>query len=212
MRRITGFILAGGRSQRMGRDKAQVPWQDRTLLTRAIIEMKAASTTVCIVGGGGSNKVAGTVVLPDISPGAGPMGGLYTALHHSETDWNLVLAVDLPLVNADFLRFLITQLQENNLAIVPETGGHLQPLCGAYRRGFLPKIQQALKENRRSIHRLLEESNPGIIRVVSEQELSAAGYRPELLFNVNTPVDLERARALAKELDGNERTSSSGAR
>src|SRR5690348_14599122 len=91
---MSGFVLAGGRSRRMGRDKALLEWRGGTLLQH----MTGLLATVC-----NPVLVVGRDELPDLVPGLGPVGGIVTALKHTVTRFNLVVAVDLPFLTSDFL-------------------------------------------------------------------------------------------------------------
>lgn len=202
---ITGFIVAGGQSRRMGTDKAQLAWESGTFLTHAVSTMGQITSSVVLVGG--SKALAPNLtVLPDHFPGCGPIAGIHSALSHSKTDWNLILAVDMPLVTPALLSFIAEPCNDSSaLAILPETSGRLQPLCAAYRRTLLNEIEKAIDSGELSIHRLLERlstgimgKNDGSIRVLSEGELMAHGFFPEVLMNVNTPEDLDRARQVAQ--------------
>jgi len=192
---ITGFILAGGRSRRMGRDKAQIPWGSGTLLSHACRQMKRVFAKTYIVGG--AQSVGGCAVLSDNFLSRGPLAGIHSALKHSRTDWNLVLAVDLPLVNSALLEFIAKSCDEVNDAVAVRVGGHFQPLCAAYQRRLLPEVESRLRASELSIHRLLEAAST---RIMEERELISAGFRGEMLWNVNTPEDLERATELAGTL------------
>lgn len=195
--KITGFVLAGGQSRRMGQDKAQIPWDHVTLLSHAYKRLKQVASTVFVVGNPGKAN-AEVAVLPDIFPSQGPLAGLHSALHHTRTDWNLILAVDLPLVPVALLRFLVGFREAIPvIAVAPRVGGRIQPLCAAYHRSLIRDIDQRLQEGNVSIHHLLENVNS---RIIEEQELLAAGFSGEMLLNVNTPEDLEQARNLAKTL------------
>ena len=202
---ITGFILAGGQSRRMGTDKAQLPWGSGTLLTHAIETLDQIASSVVLVGG--SNAVVPEVtLLLDHFSDRGPIAGIHAALSDSKTEWNLVLAVDMPLVTPALLSFIAESCGASSaLAIVPETSSRLQPLCAAYRRTLVNEIEKTINAGELSIHRLLERLSTGImekteggIRVFSESELIERGFCPEMLMNVNTPEDFDRARHVAQ--------------
>lgn len=194
---ITGFVLAGGQSRRMGQDKAQIPWNDGTLLSHAYARLQQVASTVFVVGNLQESD-AQFSVLPDIFSGLGPLAGLHSALQHTRTDWNLILAVDLPLATVGLLKFLIGFCEATQvLAVVPRVGGRIQPLCTAYHRNLIHDVEPRLQAGNASVHHLLESVKS---RIIEEQELLAAGFSSEMLLNVNTPEDLERARNLAKTL------------
>jgi molybdenum cofactor guanylyltransferase len=203
---ITGFILAGGHSRRMGTDKAQLAWSSGTFLSHAIKVLGTVVSRVVLVGG--SQPPGPPVsILPDQFPGRGPLAGVLTALNDSKTDWNFILAVDMPLVTPALLTFIVEEQSKSSaIAVVPETAGNLQPLCATYHRVLLPEIRKAIDADELSIRRLLERLSTGImgtadLRVLRESELIAHGFNPQLLMNVNTPEDLHRARRLALSFD-----------
>ncbi|PYY20457.1 MAG: hypothetical protein DMG60_00135 [Acidobacteria bacterium] len=196
---LTGFVLAGGVSRRMGRDKAQIPWRGGTLLTHAIEQVEGVAPKVFVVGSLGANKLPVPVLADNLS-GVGPLAGIQTALSNSSTDWNLVIAVDLPLVMAEVLNWIAGfRTRATQVAIAPRVNSRLQPLCAVYHRGLLPEIDEALARQQSSIHRLLERLST---RIIEEDELIANGFAPETFLNVNTPEDLECARAIAKTMYG----------
>lgn len=208
-REFTGFVLAGGQSRRMGRDKTQIPWSSGTLLTRAVGALKEIASEVLIVGTVKSASAA-VVAIADLFPERGPMAGIHAALKHTNTDWNLILAVDLPLVSPELLGFIAGRCPNaSGLAVVPKVSGRLQPLCAAYHRDLVAEIERAIATDDLSIHRLLERLSTGImgtsgdIRIIEDEELVAQGFNTEVLINVNTPEDLERARETFKHMHGN---------
>ena len=144
-----GFLLAGGKSSRMGADKAFLDFGGQTLLDRALAVMGAVCGKVTIVGDPASlrnmesSKSAAAKyfdrVVADIFPGCGPLAGIHAALVHSPAELNLMLAVDMPFVSGELLAFLFAAAEdEDNHAIVtvPRTSKGLQPLCAVYRREF----------------------------------------------------------------------------
>jgi len=196
---LTGFVLAGGASTRMGHDKSRISWSSGTLLTHAIERMRRVSNDVFVVGSSDAINLP-VQVLSDKISGVGPLAGVHSALSHSTTEWNLVLAVDLPLITPEMLIWLTdVQADPSQIAIVPRAKSRLQPLCAVYRRDVLPEIEGALTLKESSIHRLLERLST---RIIEEEQLIAAGFSPEMFLNVNTPEDLDRARAIAKAMHG----------
>lgn len=208
-REFTGFVLAGGQSRRMGRDKAQIPWGSGTLLTHAVGVLQEIASEVLVVGTVKSVDAA-VVAIADVFPEHGPMAGIHAALEHSNTEWNLILAVDLPLVPPELLGFIAGRCPNaSGLAVVPKVSGRLQPLCAAYHRGLLMEIERAIGNDDLSIHRLLERLSTGIMEtsgdiwIIEDEELITQGFDTEVLINVNTAEDLERARGIAKRMHGN---------
>jgi molybdopterin-guanine dinucleotide biosynthesis protein A len=196
-----GFVLAGGKSSRMGTDKAFVQFRGRTLLERALSVMGAVCGRVAIVGDPAKFAEFGLArngpaqdgpakcesVVADIFPGCGPLGGIHAALAHSSAELNLMLAVDMPFVSEALLEFLFAAAESTGAMItVPRSGRGLQPLCAVYRRGFSPAAEEALRAGRYKI----EGAFAGVaMRVIEEVELAAGGFSERSFFNVNTPQD-----------------------
>jgi len=178
------FILAGGKSSRMGTDKAFVMLNGRTLLRHALDLVSAVTANVSIVGAPSKFQEFAPVV-EDIFPGCGPIAGIHAALQSSASDLNLILAVDVPLVPADLLRYLLAQAQSHSdaIAIVPRTGLGWQPLCAVYRREFSPAAEAALRAGNYKIDALFSKIK---VLAVEEGELAVRGFSPGAFRNLNT--------------------------
>ena len=119
---VAAFILAGGKSTRMGTDKAFVMLDGRTLLARALEVARAVTSDVRIVGDAGKFAAFAPVV-EDIFRGCGPLGGIHAALRASAAELNLMLAVDVPFVSAGLLEFLIARARGSAAIVtVPRVG------------------------------------------------------------------------------------------
>jgi molybdopterin-guanine dinucleotide biosynthesis protein A len=191
----TVFILAGGKSTRMGTDKAFVEYEGRTLLARALDLARSVASDVWIVGS--KEKFAAFApVVEDVFCDCGPLGGIHAALLGSSTDLNLMLAVDMPFVSRAFLQYLITQARSapDAAVIVPRSDGRRQPLCAIYRREFAAVAERALRTRQNRIDRLFDEVRT---RVIEQEELEGAGFSPSLFRNLNTPEELEAERRRA---------------
>ena len=193
-----GFVIAAGKSSRMGVDKAFLEFGGQTLLDRALVVMGGVCDRVAIVGDPAKfAKYASTKqespkyksVVADIFSGCGPLAGIHAALVHSPAELNLMLAVDMPFVSKELLGFIFTAAaDEDNHAIitVPRTSHGFQPLCAVYRRDFSTIAEQALRAGKYKI----DAAFSGVsVRVIEEAELAAAGFTEHSFFNVNTPQD-----------------------
>jgi molybdopterin-guanine dinucleotide biosynthesis protein A len=188
---VTAFILAGGKSSRMGSDKAFLRLGDETLLSRALKLARSVAAEVRIVGDAKTFGDFGRVV-EDLYRDRGPLGGIHGALSTSATELNLILAVDLPFLVPEFLRYLILRARESRaLVTVARAGGGLQPLCAVYRSGFAEVAAQSLREEKNKIDLLFTRVETCVIE---EDELVRAGFSSEMFRNLNTPAELEKAR------------------
>ena len=186
-----GFVLAGGKSSRMGVDKAFVNFVGQTLLERALSLSGGVCDRVAIVGDPARFQEYGSVedgrLVADVFPGCGPLAGIHAALVSSTAELNLMLAVDMPFVSKELLAFLfVTAEKSEAMVTVPRVGKGLQPLCAVYRRDFRVAAEKALRAGRYKID-MAFSSVP--VRVIAEDELAAAGFFEQNFFNVNTPQD-----------------------
>jgi len=184
----TAFILAGGRSSRMGSDKALLSFGGKTLLERALQTVGTVVTKTYIVGPQDRYAPFGNVI-EDIYAGCGPLAGIHVGLGASTTDLNLMLSVDMPLMSARFLAWLLGYAREaREMIVVPVALGGPQPLCAVYRRGVLPWAESALATGRYKIGHLF--SLVPTCRV-SEPTIVAAGFSPEIFRNINTSAEYD---------------------
>jgi molybdopterin-guanine dinucleotide biosynthesis protein A len=190
---VSAFVLAGGKSSRMGSDKAFLRLGEETLLERALKMAGAVAGGVRIVGD--ARRFAGFgQVVEDIYRDRGPLGGIHAALSSSTAQLNLMLAVDLPFVEWRFLQFLLLRAQESDgLVTVPRTDSGLQPLCAVYRRGFAEIAEQSLREGKNKIDSLFTRVKT---RVIEADELADAGFPVGMFRNLNTPEEFSTAKSL----------------
>jgi len=154
---VEAFVLAGGKSLRIGQDKAFLPWEGQTLLERALEATQAVASRTRIVGAKAKFEAYGSVV-EDVFVDRGPLGAIHAALSATDREFNLVLAVDLPFATAALLAYLIGRAHETPcLATVPRLGGGWEPLCAVYRREFAKVAEPALKRGQNAIYPLLED-------------------------------------------------------
>jgi molybdopterin-guanine dinucleotide biosynthesis protein A len=188
---VAAFILAGGKSTRMGTDKAFVMLDGRTLLERALEVARAVTSDVRIVGDAATFAAFGPVV-EDVFRGCGPLGGIHAALRASSAEVNLMLAVDVPFVSPALLQYLIERARgERDAAVtVARAGGGWQPLCAVYRRKFFDEAEPALRAGRYKIDALFGATQ---VQRISEDELESAGFSATMFRNLNTPAELAEA-------------------
>jgi len=196
VRDLTAFILAGGRSSRMGKDKAFIELGGRTLLERALSLVGSIVSTVQVVGPQ-EKFLTITHTVEDVFPGSGPLGGIHAALASTKNELNLILAVDLPFVEQNFLEYLISQASQSGAVVtVPRSGGHTQPLCAVYRREFAKTAAQALQRKKNKIDPLFKQVET---RVIAEAELERMGFSNAMFQNLNTPEELQKAEQSFRE-------------
>ena len=226
---VAAFVLAGGKSLRIGQDKAFLPWEGHTLLERALEATQVVASRTRIVGAKAEFEAYGSVV-EDVFVDRGPLGAIHAALSATDREFNLVLAVDLPFATPALLTYLIGRAHETPcLATVPRLGGGWEPLCAVYRREFAKVAEPALKRGQNAIYPLLEDGSwleDGVDRAragvqeigmhevgvleIDEKELVAAGFGPWMFRNINTIRDLESCAKRSRQPAGSTVLSSKG--
>ena len=174
---LSGFILAGGNSSRMGRDKALLNWHGQTLLDHMSALLRVVADPV---------QVVGRSALPDRVPGLGPLSGIATGLEASFTDANLFVAVDLPFLTREFLKYLKSRIENSSHPLLACKVGSQFPLCLGIWRPMLPEIKRCLSAGELSVRGLIELDSSEII---SEIELRREGFDEDIFKNINRPED-----------------------
>lgn len=177
-----GFVLAGGQSRRMGRDKAMLEWGNVSLLEHMTQLLLTVVTKVQVIGRG---------EIPDKVTGKGPLGGIATALAITDQDANLFTAVDLPLLTPAFLRLFHDRFLASSKGVVTCRIGNQFPLCLGIRGHLLDEIALRIDAGRLAIHSFIEESDPEILE---QDELEAHGVAPLIFSNINTYGDWTKFR------------------
>jgi molybdopterin-guanine dinucleotide biosynthesis protein A len=141
-----GFVLAGGRSTRMGQDKALLPWGGQTLLEVALDKLRALPlATAPRIAAARSDLSPHAGVIADLHPGCGPLSGIEAALAASSRPLNVFLPVDVPLLPAQFLLWMLQRAETTGaLVTVPRINGWPQALCAVYHRDLLGHISASL--------------------------------------------------------------------
>jgi molybdenum cofactor guanylyltransferase len=178
---LTGFVLAGGKSTRMGRDKALLNWHGQTLLDHMVALLRSVADPVHVVG---------RDLLPDRMPDLGPLSGIATGLETSSTDANLFVAVDLPLLTQDFLKYVHSRIEHSSHPVLVCKIGSEFPLCLGIWRPILPEIKRRLSAGVLSVRAMLES---GYTEVIPEAQLAELDFDISMFRNINTEDDYHSA-------------------
>lgn len=190
--KASGFVVVGGRSSRMGRDKALLPLGGVPLALHIAGQLQQVVSDVTLLGTPSTYLHLGLPVLPDAQAQRGPLAGLCAGLENSPTEWSVFVACDMPYVDSDiFMALLHCAATADAQAVVPHVDGLWQPLCAAYHSSCLPVLQAALQGEERSVVRAFARLR---VHPVSAEELGGA-ERCSLIFrNANTPDDWQLVR------------------
>ena len=162
----------------MGRDKALLAYQEATLAEHVARAVRETVGSAALIGDPERYGQIGYTVYGDMERGCGPLGGIYTALTVSETDWNLIVACDMPGISARALAGLIEPeaITGHNCVMAVGPSGAPEPLCAVYHRRCLPALAGAIRDKRFKMRSLV----PELLAEFRPLEASA-------LYNVNTP-------------------------
>lgn len=191
-------VQAGGQSRRMGTNKALLRFRGQTLIAWVISRLRPLATEILVT----TNQPESLAFLnlplvPDLHPGKGALGGLYTALNAARSEQVAVVACDMPFVNPALIRaeaeLLVSQGWD---AVVPcSAPGRPEPLSAVYRRSpCLPAVQSALENGEMRLNAWFSQVR---LRLLDAEETARAAPGLYSFFNINTPEDLELAEQLA---------------
>ncbi|HEU4685578.1 MAG TPA: molybdenum cofactor guanylyltransferase [Nitrospira sp.] len=197
---VTGVLLAGGKSRRMGEDKRYLSIEGQSLLERSAAALRAVFRTVFVIIAQDSPPLTMEVpVFRDMIADRGSLGGLYTGLKQSKTGHVFVVACDMPFLDPGTMRWF-AGLKDGFDVVMARLENRLHPMHALYSQRCVPVLEEMVVRRDLKIQRLL--GNPSLaVRIVEEKELKDLAPDARGFFNVNTPADLEAARLLARSDD-----------
>jgi len=185
--KVTGFVLAGGLSSRMGEDKSRMLFRGKPLVMYAIEALSPLCEKVIISSNLLDYGFTGCDVWPDELPVQAPINGLYSCLKKSKTDWNFILTCDMPFAGSQ-LFFYLLDLAHGDDAVIPLHGqGLVEPLCGLYNRSTLEMLELRVQDEQYSILKLLQTIRCKYVNIGPDQEF----YHKDMFSNLNSPADLD---------------------
>jgi molybdenum cofactor guanylyltransferase len=192
---VSGFVLAGGASRRMGRPKQGLMLDGETMLERQCRLLSGVCCSVAVLGFRENPANHTFPAFEDTIPGHGPLGGIYTGLSVTRTEYNLFLGCDLPFMKAGFLRLLCRRAVETGAGVtVPICGrADYQPLCAVYRRRVRGIIRATLLRGENQTTAFYSGVRCEFIGL---QDVARAGFGRWIFTNMNTPADYEAARRI----------------
>lgn len=185
---ITGIILVGGKSRRMGKDKAFLELSGLSLFERLLDVFRENFESVALVGDRAERFAAYDLpIIPDIYPGSA-LGGLYTGLYHATTDYVFVSSCDIPFPNGDVLRYLCA-VREGYDAVVPTTANGCEPLFALYSKNCLGPIKALMESGDFCAYAYFPQVR---VRYVPHEEIVHLDKDGTAFLNINTPEDFKK--------------------
>lgn len=179
---ITGIILAGGKSSRMGSDKGLLAFNNSTFISHIIDAVKPLVAEVLIVSHNERYDAFGYKRIEDVIENSGPLAGLYSGLYHSKTKYNLVLSCDVPLINSEVLNKLFDAFEDNIDVIQIQSQNRTMPLIAIYKKECLSTCKTLLLQGEKRLRTAVAQLNTKTVVIDSELDL--------YVRNINTLKDL----------------------
>nr|WP_255458571.1 molybdenum cofactor guanylyltransferase [Nitrospira sp. KM1] len=192
---VTGVLLAGGKSRRMGEDKRFVTVGDKSLFERSLTVLQTVFEKVCVVVAQDTVSVpADVLVLRDLISDCGSLGGIFTGLSLASTPHVFVTACDMPFLDPDAIRYVVESRFGMDI-VMPRIFDELQPMHALYGGKCLPAMNKMMQARDLKIHRLISDSSLRV-RIIAAKEFSNMDDARRSFLNVNTPMDLQSARTI----------------
>lgn len=183
---ITGIVLAGGKSTRFGRDKSQAIFKGYSFLKKAIQIIEPFVQTILISSNNPHHKSYGYPVVEDCIKNIGPLGGILSSLKESQTEKNLILSVDMPMMSSNYLKYLIDKSEQNSITVGLDSNDQIHPLCGIYKREIISHIEAHIIKEKYSVQYLIDTiPNSKVV----EAPVKSFFYTDRIFKNINTADD-----------------------
>ena len=192
---FTVAIMAGGKSSRMGTDKAFIGLQGKPIIEHVLARIADIGQveTLLVTNRPDSYAHLALPMIADVIPGKASLGGIYTAIQASKTPHIMVIACDMPFLNAGLLRYMVKLAVNPYDVIAPRVKGHPQGLHAVYTKRCLAPIRQRLDAGRLKVIGFYDDVN---IHYIDEEEYSPFDSKGLSFYNINTPQDLKNADEL----------------
>lgn len=184
---IQAYILAGGKSSRMGSEKGLVHLLGKPFVVHILETLKTLTPNIAILSNTDLYNHFGYPVYSDIIKEKGPLSGIHTGLVNSKHEFNLFVSCDVPLVNTDLLKFLVNSINSYNDTYIIEHNGTTEPLCGIYSKKSTEVIKELLYKNELSVHQALQHLSTELLDVSNH-----SFYTKNIFCNINSKVELKK--------------------
>jgi molybdopterin-guanine dinucleotide biosynthesis protein A len=188
MMKASGVILAGGRSSRMGRDKALMLYNDKTIIERTVQELqKAVDDVIIVVNDKLKYHLPDVSEIPDVYPDLGPLSGMHAGLLQARHQAAFIISCDMPLFSARLAEYLLERSPGYDV-VVPRINNYWEPMCAVYSKACIDPIEKRLLSGSRKVMAFYAD-----VRVleIAQSEIEAIGRLEDLFYNMNTPEDYQ---------------------
>jgi len=187
---IYGYILAGGKSSRMGTDKGLLLFEGKAMIQYVIEQMQAVFSKLVLVSNNPEYEKFGLEVIPDLIKDSGPAGGIYTALKHSKAKLNFMVSCDMPFITKEAIAFIIENTNESQIVLL-ENQGKIEPLFGIYSKDCENIWLELIQQNTIKLQKMVSHFNLKTIPVENNEI-----FKKSFFNNINTKEDFDNASNL----------------
>jgi molybdopterin-guanine dinucleotide biosynthesis protein A len=193
---MTGIVLAGGESRRMGRDKAFLTLDGIPLIEHVLRTLHGMfPRTIIVTNNPAAYALYDAVVVTDVVDKPGPLTGIYSGLLHSTDEHNFLVACDMPFLNGGLISYMAGLVNDQDI-VVPMIAGRVEPLHAVYSKGLLSLIEKRIRQDARQIQGIFSEAR---VRFVTETEIDRYDPEHRSFKNLNTPEEYKEATCLDLE-------------
>lgn len=183
--KVTGIVLAGGLSSRMGSDKSLMKLNGKSLIEYSIEALLPICSKVVISSNNLIYNFTGCEVWPDELFDGAPIIGIYSCLKRSETDLNIILSCDMPLMNTSMLRYLLEKSEDYGITVPIHENGQIEPLCGIYKKSSHEILKEFIDNRNYRLNECIRAASHQLIPIDSQIPCCS----PNIFINVNTLAD-----------------------
>lgn len=185
---INGYILAGGKSSRMGTDKGLMLLNGKPVVQQIIEQLQSAVEKIYIVSNKSDYGQFGFEVIPDQINNIGPAGGLHAALLHTDKALNFVVSCDMPFINTKGVNYILEKADQSTITL-PRHGKSIEPLFGIYTKGCFTKWESLILSGEIKLQEMITYFDPKIVDVTENKY-----FEKDFFTNLNTMSDFENAQ------------------
>ena len=190
-KQITGIVLAGGRSRRMGTDKSLMKLNGKSLIEYSIDALKPLCNNVVISSNNFIYNFTGCEVWPDELPDQAPIIGIYSCIKRSETNINIILSCDMPLMSTSFLEYLLANSDNHDITVPIHGDGFIEPLCGIYKQSSIGVLKEFIDKGNFRLNECIRAVSHRLVSVNPELPI----FSLNMFSNINTPDDFDGLRS-----------------
>jgi molybdopterin-guanine dinucleotide biosynthesis protein A len=185
---ITGIVLAGGQSSRMGTDKSLMKLKGKTLVEYAVDALKPLCNKVIISSDKMVYGFTGCDVWPDEIPNLAPMVGIYSCLNRSETEINIISSCDMPMISSELIEYLLSNSEGHEITVPVHLDNLIEPLCGIYKKTSVNMMKEFVDNGNFRLHEFIRFADGNLVPIGPELPF----YSATLFSNINRRADFDR--------------------